>query len=422
MERWLKMAKKKVNSKSSAKSEAKRAQRGGARQPSKAPAAGGKRAAVAQPAGTGSRSLDQLRVLIDRVDKRLVKLLNDRARLVEDVGVLKRGTDVPIYAPHREAEVLQRVLDANQGPLLPQTIEAVYRELMSGSFALEQPLRIGYLGPPGSFSHVASTRQFGSSVEYEDLHHISGVFDEVQRGHVDYGLVPIENSTGGGITETLEAFRDGHPDVRVYAEVQIAIHHALLAACEPKQIRRIHSKPEVFAQCRTWLATQYPQAEQVPATSSSAAVRTVAEEAKTAESIGALPGSAAIGSELAGEIYGVHVLFPRIEDNPNNITRFYVISLTDAEASGDDKTSIMFDTEDRPGALVEVLSVFHNAGVNLSHIDKRPSGKMNWEYTFFVDALGHISEPAMAGAIDDASRHCRQMRVLGSFPRSRRIL
>ncbi len=351
-----------------------------------------------------------------------MELLNERASLVVEVGNFKRGSNVPIYAPHREAEVLQRAIDASRGPLPVRTIEAVYRELMSGSFALEQPLRIGYLGPPGSYSHLASVKQFGSSVEFDDLHDIRGVFTEVQRGHVDYGLVPIENSAQGGIVETLDSFREVAGEVSIYAEVQLAVHHTLLANCPPAKIRRIHSKPEVFAQCRTWLATQYPHVDLVPAASSSRAVATAVEECKRAEEIAADPVSAAIGSTLAGQIYGLKVLFEKIEDSPNNITRFFVISRQQAKPSGDDKTSVMFKTADKPGALVEVLLVFRDAGINLSHIDKRPSGRVNWEYTFFVDALGHREDAVVRDALKECERHCKELVVLGSFPRSRRIL
>ena len=372
--------------------------------------------------GAEAPDLSDLRRRIDELDAKLVPLLNERARLVVDVGKVKRASGGAIFAPHREQEVIKRALAANAGPLPARAIEAIYKELMSGSFALERPLRIGYLGPPGSFSHHAAIRQFGSSVEYDDLHAISGVFTEVARGHVDYGLAPIENSTGGGIAETHDAFQAVGEDVGVYSEIQVEIHHALLTNCVPADVRRIHSKPEIFDQCRTWLATQYPQAQLVPAASSSRAAMTAAEETKQAESIGALPGSAAIGTTLAGEIYGLHTLFEKIEDNPNNITRFYVISKQHAQRSGDDKTSIMFETADKPGALVEVLLVFDRAGINLTHIDKRPSGRTNWSYTFFIDAVGHREDGAMTQAIEEAGAHCQSLRVLGSYPRARRIL
>ncbi|MEQ9207753.1 MAG: prephenate dehydratase [Phycisphaerales bacterium] len=369
-----------------------------------------------------SAALDDLRKKIDRIDKKLVAMLNERASCVVEVGEIKRGSDTPIYAPHREAQVLQRAIDNNEGPLPSRTIEAIYREMMSGSFALERALRIGFLGPPGSYSHQASVKQFGSSVEYSDLRQIAAVFSEVRRGHVDYGLVPIENSIGGGITETLDALWENAGKVRVYAEIQIGIHHMFLSDADPKHIRRIHSKPEVFAQCRQWLSAQFPNAALCPDVSTSQAVQTALQENQTARSIGADPGSASIASELAGELYGSPCLFEGIEDNADNITRFYVISKEKAGRTGDDKTAITFVTEDKHGALVEVLQSFHNAGVNLSHIDKRPSGRENWNYTFYIDANGHRDDPEMKTALKDAKVHCKEIHVLGSFPRSQRIL
>lgn len=362
--------------------------------------------------------LQTLRARIDEVDRRLVELLNERASIIVEVGKLKRSTGTPIYAPHREAAVLKKAIEANKGPLPDRTIEGVYRELMSGSFALEQPLRIGYLGPPGSFSHQAAVAQFGSSVSFEDLHTIEGVFTEVQRGHVDYGLAPIENSTGGGIVETLDAFLDAAGKVFVYAEIQLTIRHTLLANCEPKDVKRIYSKPEVFSQCRKWLSVQFPHAELVAAPSSSRAVIMARDEQAAVASAGA----AAIASSLAGQIYGVNALFEDIEDNPNNLTRFFVISRQQAEPSGDDKTSIMFTTQDKPGALVRVLSIFDRAGVNLTHIDKRPSGRENWRYTFFIDAAGHQKDEPLRSAINVARGDCERLDVLGSYPRARRIL
>lgn len=374
-----------------------------------------------EPAG-----LDRLRVKIDAIDHQLVDLLNERARLVVEVGAIKRKTGVPVYSPHREAQVLARVLKHNQGPLPDRTIEGIYRELMSGSFRLELPMRVGYLGPPGSYSHLAAVKHFGTSVDFEDLRAIAGVFTEVARGHVDCGLVPIENSIGGGIAETLGAFQEFHAQVNVYAEVQIEVHHALLANCAPSAVKKVFSKPEVFQQCRTWLATQYPQAELVPEVSSSRAVQMVGQSAPE-------QGLAAIGSKLAGELYGVRALFENIEDQTANITRFVVISRQKAHASpkpenarhahaSNDKTSLMFATLNEPGALVNVLGVFQRAGINLTHIDKRPSGRENWQYTFFIDAEGHVDDPWFGAAIQQAQGLCREMHVLGSYPRSRRIL
>ncbi|GAB4547260.1 MAG: prephenate dehydratase [Phycisphaerales bacterium] len=363
-------------------------------------------------------TLPELRDRIDEIDRRLVELLNERARAVVTVGEVKRDDGTPIYAPHREQEVLKKVLGLSQGPLNERTIEAIWREIMSGSFSLEHPLRIGYLGPPGSYSHQAATSHFGSSVSYEDMHEVDGVFTEVLRGHCNYGLVPIENSNSGGVVDTLDAFLAHGRQITIYSELLLNVHHSLLANCEPKQVSRVHSKPEALSQCRKWLATQFPGVELVPAASTSRAVQT----AKAEEVLEPGRGSAAIGSTLAGQLYGVNTLFERIEDDPNNITRFFVICREKAQPTGDDKTSIMFSTEDRPGALLRVLSAFDAHSVNLSHIDKRPSGRENWSYTFFIDAVGHREDDKVATAIDAARGHCNELIVLGSYPRAQRIL
>ena len=309
-------------------------------------------------------------------------------------------------------------MSLSDGPLFDKTLEAIWREIMSGSFSLEKPLRIGYLGPAGSYSHQAATRHFGQSVSYEDMHEVDGVFTEVLRGHCNYGLVPIENSNSGGVVDTLDAFQAHGRTITIYSELLLNVHHSLLANCEPKQVTRVHSKPEALSQCRKWLATQYPGVELVPAASTSRAVQT----AKAEEVLEPGRGSAAIGSTLAGQLYGVNTLFERIEDDPNNITRFFVICREKAQPTGDDKTSIMFSTEDKPGALLRVLSAFDRNEVNLSHIDKRPSGRENWSYTFFVDAIGHRDDDRIASAIDDAKQHCNELTVLGSYPRAKRIV
>ncbi|MEM7453591.1 MAG: prephenate dehydratase [Planctomycetota bacterium] len=364
------------------------------------------------------KTLSDLRDQIDHLDRQLVDVINRRAQCVVEVGKLKRETGIPIYAPHREVAVLQKVKSLNDGPIPDATLEAIYRELMSGSFALEQPIRIGYLGPVGTYSHLAAVRHFGSSVAFENLRAIEGVFEEVARGHVDYGLVPIENSTGGGITETLDAFLNYWKRLNIYGEVQLAVHFSLLASCKPEQIKRIYSKHEAFAQCRSWLITQYPQAELVPAESTAVAVRRAKEEFEQDPSFGV----AAIGSSLAGEIHGLHTLFEQIEDRQTNVTRFLILSRNQTERSGDDKTSIMFTTEDRPGALVDVLNVFKKNGINLTHIDKRPGGEENWDYTFFIDALGHCKDARFAEVLGEARAHCKRLTVLGSFPRCQRTL
>lgn len=354
--------------------------------------------------------LAPLRQQIDELDRQIVNLLNQRAAVVVRIGEVKRDGQSPIYAPEREQRVLEQVRKYNKGPLPDQTLEAIWRELMSGSFALERPLRVGYLGPPGSFSHLAARRKFGASIEYDNLEDIPAVFEEIARGHIDLGLVPIENSQIGGIGETLDAFVES--SVCVCAEVLINVHHNLLANCPPDQIKVVYSKPEVFSQCRKWLSVQLRQADRVPVASSSRAAELAAKE----------PNTAAIGSDLAAEIYGLKIQFGNIEDNPNNATRFFVIGRQAPKPSGDDKTAIMFTTEHKSGALSEVLDVFREHGLNMTHIDKRPSKRVNWEYSFFVDVLGHQEQDNVQKAIQAARKHCLQLRVLGSFPRAREVL
>lgn len=367
---------------------------------------------------SSQQPLDELRRRIDQIDQQIVQLINERAKVVVNVGQQKLATGLPTYSPHREAAVLDRVQKMNAGPTLPRTIEAIYREIMSGSFALEQPIRIGYLGPPGTYSHLAAVRHFGSSVEFEDLHAITGVFEEVARGHVEYGLVPIENSTGGSVTETLDAFLQYHQDMRLYGELQLSVHCCLLTECQPPDVRTIYGRPESFAQCRSWLATQYPDANLIEVESSAGgALRAKREFEEDPRS-----GTAAIGSPLAGEIYGLHPLFEQIEDRRNNVTRFLIVSKQETEPSGKDKTSLMFTTLDKPGALADVLGVFKRAGINLTHIDKCPTRGANWEYTFFVDAHGHRKDPEFAELIGEVRAFSKQLTVLGSYPRSHQVL
>jgi len=356
------------------------------------------------------QALAPLRERIDAIDTEIVQRLNERAKVVIEIGRLKRDGAWAIYAPDRESRVLERVRRANTGPLPDSCIEAIWRELMSGSFALERPLRIGYLGPAGSFTHLAARRKFGASVEYDALDDIAGIFTEVVRGHIDLGLVPIENSAIGGIGETLDSLLDA--PVRVCAEVLLGVHHNVLARGPVEAIERIYSKPEVFSQCRKWLGMQLREAERIAVASSSRAAELAAGDEH----------AAAIASTLAAELYGLKVLFENIEDNPHNITRFLVIARESAKPSGDDKTAITFTTAHKANALASVLDVFGRYGINLTHIDKRPSQRVNWEYVFFIDCAGHETDGNMAAAIREAREHCLQLNVLGSFPCAREVI
>jgi chorismate mutase/prephenate dehydratase len=323
-----------------------------------------------------------------------------------EVGKAKLSNGTPIYAPDREHAVLERIARLNKGPLPQKTMQAIYRELMSGSFALEKPLRVGYLGPEGSHSHYAAQRKFGSSVEYRALADIRAVFEEVARGHCDLGVVPIENNVGGGVIDTMDCFIGA--SVHVCGEIIVMIHHNLLANCPPEKIKTIASRPEVFAQCRNWLSTSFKKVELLP----------VASSAKAAEMASTKDNLAAIGSALAAELYDLKIVFVNIEDSPSNMTRFFVIANEPANRTGDDKTAIMFTTAHRAGALVEVLKVFSRHGINLTNIDTRPSKRRNWEYYFFVDAEGHATDAKFAKALKEARDHCGELHVLGSFPRA----
>ena len=354
--------------------------------------------------------LDGLRKQIDEIDKRLVELLSERAKVVVDVGKFKRDTETPIYAPHRERAVLDRVLSENKGPLSDKTIEAIYRELMSGSFQLEQPLKIAHLAPNGSFSHIAAIRHFGSSVSCVGVPTIERVFREVAAGHCNYGLVPYENSTSGSITDTLDAFQEH--DVTIYAEALIDIRHCLLCNGPTSEITTIASKPQVISQCRKWLAAMFPNVELIETASSAQAVKLAKADTKTA----------AMGSELAAHEHGVEIAIENVQDKAENITRFLILSKESAEPSSDDKSTIMFTTKHEPGALVDVLAAFRDNGINLSHIDKRPSGRTNWDYTFYIDADAHLGEDHLQNAVKTASKYCKSIDVLGSYPKAHQVL
>jgi chorismate mutase/prephenate dehydratase len=355
-------------------------------------------------------SLEELRNKIDEIDHQLVRLLNERARVVVEIGKLKTKTDKPVYAPEREKEVFAKITKANEGPLPNRCLVAIWRELMSGSFVLERPLRIGYLGPEGSFSHTAAMLKFGQSVEYEPLADIRSIFDEVSKGHCDLGLAPVENTLGGGVIETLDALLDS--DVKVCAEVLMAIHHNLLGNCVLEEVEKVYSKPEVFAQCRNWLSATFKEAKTIPVASTAKAAQIAAEE----------PRSAAIGSSIAAELYGLRIICENIEDNASNVTRFLVISKEDAKPSGEDKTALVFNTADKPGALSDVLDVFKQYGINMTKVESRPSRKKQWEYCFFADILGHRTEKHIREGLEESRKHCLQLSILGSFPKATELL
>lgn len=353
--------------------------------------------------------LESLRQNIDRIDHDLVRLLAERARTAQDIGRAKKQQQgTAVFVPHREHEVFQRVAELNPGPLPDLALKAIWREIMSASLALEHPLRICHFGQPGAFTHLAATLKFGQSVEYAGVDSIATVFNEVERGHADYGVVPIENSTDGSITDTIDAFLA--TNLRVINEIHIRIRHHLMARCEREQVKRVYSRNTVFAQCRQWLAANLPGRELVEVVSTT----------KAAERAAAEPGSAAVGQDDAAKRYALDIIASDIQDNANNMTRFVVIAKPEhaAQRTGDDKTSIMFGVQDRPGALYDCLLPFHRDGLNLSRIESRPSRRRPWEYLFFIDFSGHQSDAHVRHALAELSKHTSMLEVLGSYPRA----
>ncbi len=352
-------------------------------------------------------TLEELRKQIDEIDMKLVELLNERARCAVQIGQLKREQgQESVYSPERERDVVERILAANKGPLADGALVSIWKEMMSGSLSLEKPVRVCYLGPEGSFSHLAALEKFGHSVQLIGVRDIASVFDQVARAAADYGIVPVENTTGGAVSDTMEAFLWVHGPVKVCAEMALPVHQNLLSKTTMERIKKVYSKPQVFDQCRGWLAKNLPQADLV-------AVGSTTEAALLASRV---DGTAAIASSMAAELYNLNILNPAIEDNPQNQTRFLVLGRESAKPTGRDKTCLLFSVAHKSGALVEVLDIFRRYGVNLTKIESHPSPTKSWEYFFFVDVEGHSKDENVANALAEARQHTRQLEVLGSFP------
>ncbi|HYV36864.1 MAG TPA: prephenate dehydratase [Gemmataceae bacterium] len=350
-------------------------------------------------------SLKHLRTAIDKLDLQILKLVNERATMASEIGKVKSDHGTEVFSPSREEEVFQNVLESNKGPLDTATVRAIYREIMSGSRALQKVLKIAYLGPEYSFSHLAAVERFGQQVEFMGVGSIPAVFEEVNRSHVDFGVVPLENSTDGGVSDTLDMFVR-MPQLRIIAEVRLFIHHNLCANCEQQQIRRVYSKPQALAQCRNWLSKNVPYAQLIEVSSTAAAVKLAQQE----------PGAAAVASRHAAIHFNVPMLFNNIEDFPNNETRFAVVGTQECGKTGHDKTAIMFRVAHNPGALVSVLEVFKQAKVNLTWIESFPSRQPKPAYQFFVDFEGHIEDPRVKKVLTTLEKECEHLAVLGSFP------
>ncbi|MBI4610672.1 MAG: prephenate dehydratase [Candidatus Rokubacteria bacterium] len=349
--------------------------------------------------------LDEWRSRINDLDQQILSLLNQRAAAALRIGELKREQELPYYVPERESEIIDRLLRLNSGPYSADGIRAVWREILSASRALEQPLQVAYLGPPATFTHQAATLRFGSSAHFAPRLSIGEIFDAVEKGQAEFGVVPVENSTEGSVNLTLDRLIDSN--VLIAGEILLEItHHLLSRALDLAAVRTVCSHPQALAQCRQWLAVNLPEA----------GTAEVSSTAVAAERAAADPTVAAIASELAARLYSLPVLQTRIEDNSSNSTRFLVLGQRVMPPSGKDKTSILCSIKHEVGALAKFLEPFARHGLNLTKIESRPTKRRPWEYVFFVDFEGHQVAPPVQAALADVRERCLFLKFLGSYP------
>ncbi|HEU0225596.1 MAG TPA: prephenate dehydratase [Steroidobacteraceae bacterium] len=355
--------------------------------------------------------LSEIRERIDAVDAQLHALLNERAKLAQQVGISKHdsGRTIDFYRPEREAQVLRSARRRNKGPLRDEEVLRLFREIMSACLAQQEPLKVAFLGPEGTFTQQAVFKQFGHSVRALALASIDEVFHEVESGAADFGVVPIENSSEGTVMHTLDRFLVS--PLSICGEVELRIHQYLMGRMKSlAAVKRVCSHQQSLAQCREWLDENLPEVEQVPVSSNAEAARRARDEQHTA----------AIAGETAAEVYGLDVLVARIEDRPDNTTRFLVIGAKTFRASGDDKTTVLVSVAhtDAPGALYRLLEPLAQNGVSLTRIESRPSRRKKWDYVFFLDLEGHAEDAKVARALGELKERSSLYRVLGSYPRS----
>jgi chorismate mutase/prephenate dehydratase len=349
-------------------------------------------------------NIPEHRKAIDKLDAHLVKLLNERTKHVLAIGEIKLKAGEEIYAPHRERAVLDRICLLNHGPVTDESLRAIYREVMSSALSLEKSLTIAYLGPEATFTHQAAIRRFGSSLRYSSQKTITDVFTEVSKNRADYGVVPVENSTEGVVTHTLDMFVDS--DLKIVAQIVLPVQHCLLSKYKRSQIKKLFGHPQSLGQCRGWVQTNLPRVEIIETSSNARSAELAAKERNTA----------AIAGVLASEKYKVPVLEYDIQDNAANATRFLVLGRQCSPPTGNDRTSVMFSIIDRVGALYRALAPFRRFRINMTKIESRPSKRKAWEYFFFVDCDGHTDDPKVAKALSMLGEHCSYVKVLGSYP------
>ena len=350
-------------------------------------------------------SIENLRTGIDEIDSEIIRLLNRRCELARQIGAWKHENNLPIYVPEREQQLLDRLADHNPGPLDRDSLIAIYREIMSAAIKLEQPMNIAFLGPEGTFSHQAVLEKFGRGVTCQPVPTIADVFSAVEAGRADYGMVPVENTTEGVVNPTLDSLTEAN--VRIVAEFDLPVHLLLYSASPLSEIRCVYSHQQPLGQCREYLRANLPNATLIEVTSTTRAVE-LAERERDA---------AAISGKLAGDNTDLPVVAENIEDNLRNITRFLVIGKQENKPTGDDKTSMCFAFHDRAGALYDALRPFRNHNISMTMIESRPLKSGHWEYNFFVDIRGHISDPEVAAACAELKSDCSFFKVFGSYPR-----
>jgi len=353
------------------------------------------------------QELAAVRQEIDQLDAQLLELLNQRARYAQQVGAIKarHGDAGFIYRPEREAQVLQRIQGLNNGPLSNESISWFFREVMSACLSLEQPLGIAFLGPLGTFSESAAVKHFGHAARLLPQVSIDDVFKEVEAGHADYAVVPIENSTEGAVGRTLDLLLS--TPLRICGEVVLRIHQHLLSRVRDlRDVKRVYSHAQSLAQCHEWLTRSLPQVPRLPVGSNAQAAQLAAEE----------EGAAAIAGQAAAERYGLPELASNIEDEPNNTTRFVVLGRHDAGRSGRDKTSLIMSAQNQTGSLSRLLAPFSDAGVSMTRLESRPARHTLWEYVFFVDIEGHRDDDDVRDALVELTRRAPYLKLLGSYP------
>ncbi len=363
------------------------------------------------PTQTAVPALNEIRTQIDAIDDQLLQLLSKRATVAQMVGLSKKQqgniTTADLYRPERESQVLRRVLESNDGPLRDEEVARLFREIMSACLAQQEPLKIGYLGPEGTFTQQAVYKHFGHSVRGMSLPSIPEVFQEVQAGHADFGVVPIENSTGGVVEFSIDMFLN--TTLKICGEIELRIHQNLMGRMGGlEQIRRVCSHPQSLSQCRQWLQRHLPDVELVPVSSNAEAARRARDE----------DGTAAIAGQVAAEIYNLQILVPEIEDQPDNTTRFLVIGPKLFAPSGKDKTTLMVSAGDTqsPGALYRLLEPLARNAISMTRIESRPSRRKKWDYVFFIDVEGHVDAEPLRSALDQLKQHASLFKVLGSYP------